>query len=177
MITDHTAKKLLVLQNIKLGLMALALLIFDQVTKYMAVEALDGVVKPVAPFFNLVLVWNRGISFGLFQQGHGETAGVWLLVGMALVIAAVMFVWLLRTRRPAQRYAIAAVIAGALGNVIDRVQYGAVVDFLDFHALGYHWPAFNIADCCVVVGIAILMVDSLFFEPKEQNAPVTNKTE
>jgi signal peptidase II len=99
------------------------------------------------------------------------------LIVMALVIVVALAIWLTRTPRTAQRFAIAAVIAGAIGNVIDRARFGAVVDFLDFHAMGYHWPAFNIADCAVVVGIAILMIDSLFFEPKEQNAPDRKQTE
>ena len=176
MTAHDTGKNPAAKQNVKLGLMGAALLAVDQITKFWAVDALNGVVHAVTPFFNLILVWNRGISFGLFQQDRSEVTGTYLLIAMALLITVVMFVWLTRTRRPVQQYAIAGVIAGALGNVIDRMQYGAVVDFLDFHVLGYHWPAFNIADCCVVVGIAILMVDSLFFEPKDQSAP-TNKTE
>lgn len=175
MTTNDTGKKLPAQMKIKLAGLGLLILLADQASKMWALAHFDGIVRPVTPFFNLVLVWNRGISFGLMQQG--ERTGSLILIAMALVIVTVLALWLVRTTRAPQRYAIAAVIAGALGNVIDRARFGAVVDFLDFHAMGYHWPAFNIADCAVVVGIAILMADSLFFEPKGQNAPGSNKTE
>lgn len=175
MTTNDTLKTLPAQTKIKLAVLGLTILIIDQLSKMWALAHFEGVVQPVTPFFNLVLVWNRGISFGLMQQG--DRTGSYILIGMALLIVAALAVWLVRTPRTPQRFAIAAVIAGALGNVIDRARFGAVVDFLDFHAMGYHWPAFNIADCAVVVGIAILMVDSLFFEPKQQNAAASNQTE
>ena len=148
--------------------MGLGLLAADQFTKHLVLMNIDEA-GPVAvtPFFNLVLVWNRGISFGMLR-GHDGVTGPYLLIAMGLVITAVLAVWLFRAQRRGQRVAIAAVISGAIGNMIDRAQHGAVVDFLDFHAFGYHWPAFNVADCCVVAGIAFLVIDSLFFEPKQQ---------
>ncbi|MEZ5863484.1 MAG: signal peptidase II [Geminicoccaceae bacterium] len=138
----------------------LLVLVLDFLTKQWALAALtdQGVVQ-VTGFFNLVLVWNRGVSFGMFQAGSEQ--GRWLLVGMALVVSIVLVFWLRRERRPLPRLAIWLILAGALGNVVDRVRYGAVVDFLDFHAFGYHWPAFNVADSAIVVGAALLVGDSL----------------
>lgn len=143
------------------------LLAADQATKFLALaHVTDGPIA-VTPFFNLVLVWNKGVSFGMLGGLHDHT-GPYLLVATSLIITVILAVWMTRTTRAAQQWALAATMAGAIGNVINRLIHGAVVDFLDFHAFGYHWPAFNIADCCVVVGIAILVIDSLFFEPKSQ---------
>jgi signal peptidase II len=135
--------------------------VLDQVTKYAAVAALTG--KPpveVTPFFNLVLVYNRGAAFS-FLAG----AGGWqreLFTAIAL-IASAWIVWLLR-RYPQQSLfclALALVLGGALGNVIDRISIGAVVDFLDFHAMGWHWPAFNLADSAITCGAGLLVWDGL----------------
>lgn len=137
------------------------LLLLDQLTKELALRRLDplGAVE-VTPFFNLVLVWNRGVSFG-FLGGAGAAAP-WLLAALALSISALLAVWLRRERRALPRLALWLVLAGALGNVVDRARFGAVVDFLDFHAAGYHWPAFNVADSAIVVGAGLLLLDSLF---------------
>ncbi len=138
----------------------LLILVLDFLTKQWALARLtdQGFIE-VTSFFNLVLVWNRGVSFGMFQAGSEE--GRWLLVGVALVVSAVLVIWLWRERRSLPRLAIWLILAGALGNVVDRVRYGAVVDFLDFHAFGYHWPAFNVADSAIVVGAVALVGDSL----------------
>lgn len=121
----------------------------------------------VTPFFNLTMVWNEGVSFGLF---HGS--GIWLLSGLALLITALFSVWLCRATGWLQAVALSFVIGGAVGNVIDRFRFGAVADFFDFHVMGWHYPAFNIADCGIVVGIAMLVIDGIFLEPKR-----TKKTE
>lgn len=138
----------------------LLILVLDFLTKQWALARLtdQGFIE-VTSFFNLVLVWNRGVSFGMFQAGSEE--GRWLLVGVALVVSAVLVIWLWRERRSLPRLAVWLILAGALGNVVDRVRYGAVVDFLDFHAFGYHWPAFNVADSAIVVGAVALVGDSL----------------
>jgi signal peptidase II len=145
-------------------LLAPAVLALDQATKWAALGALDPY-RPVAvtPFFNLVLVWNRGVSFGMFA-GAGDH-GPWLLTLLAGAIGAFLVVWLLRETRPVTRLALWLVLAGALGNLVDRVRFGAVVDFLDFHAFGYHWPAFNVADSAIVVGAGLILLDSLVLSP------------
>lgn len=143
----------------------------DQATKYAAVAALAG--KPpleVTAFFNMVLVYNRGAAFS-FLAG----AGGWqreFFTGIAL-IASAWIIWLLR-RHPQQTLfclALALVLGGAIGNVIDRLMIGAVVDFLDFHAYGWHWPAFNVADSAITCGAALLIWDGIFggSQPKDNH--------
>lgn len=116
----------------------------------------------ILPFFNLVMVWNKGVSFGMFTQ---DTAlGSWLLVALSVIITIWFTVWLLFTRSKWQSIAIAMVIGGAIGNAIDRIRFGGVIDFLDFHAFGWHYPAFNVADSCIVLGVFMLMIYALFLE-------------
>lgn len=136
--------------------------VLDQVSKWWIVEY---VMRPphvieVTPFFNIVLGWNRGISFGMFNEGSDGSQ--WLLSGLALVIVAVLLVWLWRSESRPLAAAIGLIVGGALGNVIDRMTRGAVVDFLDFYAAGFHWPAFNLADSTIFVGAVVLILDSLF---------------
>ncbi len=141
-------------------LLFVLILLLDVTTKQWALANLGGrgPVR-VTDFFNLVLVWNPGISFGVFQSG-GEI-GRWLLVALALAISIFLVFWLRWEQRFWPKIAIWLILAGALGNVADRIRFGAVVDFLDFHAFGYHWPAFNVADSMIVLGAVILVVDSL----------------
>ncbi len=134
--------------------------IVDQLSKWVVEQKLTpGEVIEVTPYLNLVLVHNRGISFGLLSDVDAPTA--WPLVAVALVIVVVLLVWLTREQRWLTRLALQLVIAGALGNVSDRVRQGMVVDFLDFHLNSYHWPAFNVADVAVVVGALLLLLDGL----------------
>ena len=147
----------------KVGLgLALAILVFDQLSKWWILNFVMAPPKviEVTPFFNLVLGYNRGVSFGMFHSG--SDMGRWALAGLALVIVCVLAVWLWRAGKPWLAGAIGAIIGGALGNVLDRVRFGAVVDFLDFHAAGYHWPAFNVADMGITMGAAVLIWDSVF---------------
>jgi signal peptidase II len=111
------------------------------------------------------MVWNKGVSFGLFN--HDTDYGPLLLTSLSLVISAVFLVWLFRTNSAVQLCGIAMVIGGAIGNVIDRLRFGAVIDFLDFHAAGWHWPAFNLADSSIVIGIFILILYAIFFEERQ----------
>ena len=152
-------------------LLFLAVLGLDQLTKWSALAWLDPV-RPVevTPFFNLVLVWNRGVSFGMFARA--PEWGPWALVLLTLVIAAVLIVWLRRETRALSRAALWLVLAGAAGNLIDRLRFGAVVDFLDFHVQDYHWPAFIVADSAIVGGRALLLLDGIVLSRAAvQNAP------
>lgn len=136
------------------------LVVLDQAVKLLVLRHLPlGRALEVTPFFNLVLVWNTGISFGMLGGGPGATR--WALVALTLAIAALLVAWLVREQRMVPRLAIWAILAGALGNLIDRVRYGAVVDFLDLHVGGYHWPAFNVADSAIVVGACLLVLDGV----------------
>ena len=133
----------------------------DQLTKYIAVQFLAaGKVVTVTPFFNLVLVYNSGAAFSILSEAAGWQRGLFIAIA---VIASAWIVFLLR-KYPHQNWfalALALVLAGAVGNAIDRIVIGAVIDFLDFHALGYHWPAFNVADSTITCGAALLIWDAL----------------
>lgn len=147
---------------IRLGLPVAALIIaLDQATKTWIVH--DIMAPPrwieVTSFFNIVMVWNKGASFGLFSTQSPLTQAV--LGGFAIVISIVLAVWMYRARSKWLAVALGLVIGGALGNAIDRAIYGAVADFLDFHAYGYHWPSFNVADIAISVGVVMLLFDGL----------------
>ncbi len=124
----------------------------------------------ITSFFNLVMGWNRGISFGLFN--NDSPLNSWVLPLITMLIVCFLAVWLVRARHGLIGTALGLILGGALGNLIDRVHYGAVADFLDFHALGYHWPAFNVADTAITVGAGVLVWDSLFAhaEPSKKKA-------
>lgn len=124
-------------------------------------DRIGAVSLDITSFFSLTMVWNHGISFGLFQS---DTP--YFLIGLALLITAIFAVWLWRATAWTQAIALSMVIGGALGNVIDRFHFGAVADFFYFHIHGWHYPAFNMADSFITIGIAILLFDSVFLEPK-----------
>ena len=115
--------------------------------------------EPITSFLNLVLTCNRGMSFGLFNQGAGLNVLLFSLIAAAIV--AVLVYWLSRVESPFLAVSIGLVIGGAIGNVIDRIRLGAVVDFLDFYVGSWHWPAFNIADSAICVGVAAMLLDGL----------------
>ncbi len=149
------------------GLAVAAIVVFlDQLSKaavlgHFAAGAYDG--ERLTSFFNLVLIYNRGISFGLFNAGVGSgTAANGLLFSLAaaLIVAALIY-WLRRVTSPLLAVAIGLIIGGAIGNVIDRIRLGAVVDFLDFHIGAWHWPAFNLADSAICIGVAAMLLDGL----------------
>ncbi|HEX2256466.1 MAG TPA: signal peptidase II [Afifellaceae bacterium] len=110
----------------------------------------------VTPFLDLVLVWNRGVSYGLLQQ-DGE-AGRWVLVAVGLAGSALFAWWLWRADRLLQAVALGLIIGGALSNVIDRIAYGAVADFFLLHAGGFEWYVFNLADAWIVAGVVGLLL-------------------
>lgn len=145
-----------------------AILILDQLTKFAITETFRaGEVLEVTPFFNLVLVYNPGAAFSFLATASGWQRPFFIAVAL---VASVWIVWLLR-RHPGQKlfcFALSIVLAGALGNVIDRVLFGAVIDFLDFHAFGWHWPAFNVADSAITCGAALLIWDG--FRPRKAEA-------
>lgn len=111
----------------------------------------------ITSFFNLVTVWNKGVSFGLFSDDSPYT--LWALVGVTTVIALGMLVWLTRAENRFLATSIGLVLGGAVGNIIDRVRFGAVFDFLDVFVGKYHWPAFNISDSCITVGALLILLE------------------
>jgi signal peptidase II len=140
----------------------------DQLTKLVAVQYLAAnKVITVTPFFNLVLVYNSGAAFSILSDAAGWQRALFIAIA---VVASAWILYLLR-QYPHQRLfalALSLVLAGAVGNVIDRITIGAVIDFLDFHALGYHWPAFNVADSSITCGAALLIWDAL--RPRQKAA-------
>src|SRR5512136_315734 len=142
------------------ALAALVVLI-DQFTKHLIERSFDyGDVKPITGFFNLVLTYNKGAAFSFLASASGWQAHFLTAVG----IGASIFILYLLGRHGNQRLfslALALILGGALGNVIDRIAYGHVIDFLDFHAGGWHWPAFNLADSAIVGGAMLLVLDEL----------------
>jgi signal peptidase II len=144
---------------LRLGLVvAGTVVVLDQLTKWAILTWLDRAIA-LTPFFNLVVVWNRGVSFGMLDSDG--TLAPWLLSGLALAVVVALLVWLRRVEHPLPGFGLGLIIGGAMGNVIDRVRFGAVIDFLDVHALGWHWPAFNVADSAICIGAALLLVDGL----------------
>jgi signal peptidase II len=122
---------------------------------------------PVTPFFDLAMVWNTGVSYGLFQAG-GLT-GTIILTTFSVVAVAALSWWLMTAERRLLAWGLGLVIGGAVGNVIDRILYGAVADFFHFHAFGRGWYVFNVADAAITVGVVMLLVDA-FARPEAKNS-------
>lgn len=132
----------------------------DQATKLFALAALGlGDVYAVLPVFNLRLSFNQGISFSLFTETFTERPV--MLAGITLGVTALLGILLVRSTTRLEAVALGLIIGGALGNVLDRLRIGAVVDFLDFHVWAFHWPAFNLADSAIVIG-AVALVATTF---------------
>lgn len=139
-----------------LGLLLIVIsLATDQAHKWWMLYVYDiGKKQPVSitPFFDLILVWNPGVSYGWLN-----TLGPWLLIGGQLLISAMLWMWLSGAKDRTTAMATGLIIGGALGNVADRIIYHAVADFFHLHAFGYNWYVFNLADVAIVVGAAILV--------------------
>lgn len=132
--------------------------LLDQASKYwllhvFGLEERQPVV--LAPFLDLVLLWNRGVSYSLFESNMQ-----WVLITVSILISSVLWSWLARTARNGAATGLALIIGGALANATDRVIYGAVADFVHFFWGDFHWYVFNIADCAIVAGVAVLFYDS-----------------
>jgi lipoprotein signal peptidase len=149
------------------GLLAAALILAaDQASKWWVLYDLrlpDIGSVAVLPVLNLTMVWNRGVTFGLLDSFG--TVGPIVLTGVALAVVAALGVWLWRAERLMVALALGAVAGGAAGNIIDRLRFGAVVDFIHAHAWGWSWYVFNIADAAIVCGVGALLLDSLFTRP------------
>ncbi len=148
--------------------LAAVIVVLDQISKWVVLgNILPGEVIYVAPFWNWVLTFNPGAAFSFLADQSGWQR--WFFTVLALVVSA--WIALELKKHPEQKLmalALTLVMGGALGNVIDRVRFGAVVDFIQWHAAGFYWPAFNIADSAISVGAVLLIVASLTH--KEQKA-------
>lgn len=164
-------------------LLMLAVIIADQVSKWWIVTQTFGdksirfvpwlfqkgpqiefATKEVTSFLNMVMVWNPGVSFGMLQTGHGFMAMALTVIAIFVSVGFVAWMW----REPSKIRAVSVglIVGGALGNVWDRLRFGAVADFVDLHVAGHHWPAFNIADSAIVVGVMILLIETFFLNPR-----------
>lgn len=146
-------------------LITLITLFLDQLSKVWAYETLpEHQFVPVCPFFNLFLTYNKGVSFSAFTTD--KAYGPFVLSGVSCLICMFLIWWLYKEKNKVIRIALAMVLGGAIGNVIDRIRLGAVIDFLDVYYNTYHWPAFNVADSAICCG-AFLIFTQLFFQKKD----------
>jgi signal peptidase II len=160
----------------RLGLLIAVLVVAaDQATKLWLINVFDLASRgsvPVIPFFDLVLVWNKGISYGLFPQEGA--VGQWLLLAIKVAAVVLLWIWLARANSKLVALALGLIIGGAVGNAIDRLAHGAVVDFVLFHVpmtnSEFNWYVFNLADAAIVAGVAGVLYDSLI-RPNAVKAP------
>lgn len=172
------------LSRLALGayVLALVVILLDQITKAMVLSAIDAPVALIPdgyriadvlpPIFNLTYVLNTGVSFGLFGGGEAR----WVLSGFSILVAVALGVWALKTPRLLMAAAIGLIIGGAIGNVIDRIRFGGVVDFLDFSGTGFFPWIFNIADSGITVGVILLIIDSFVSERRSKVGVANEKS-
>ena len=146
---------------------ALVVFILDQASKYWIMNDVlaEKAMIIFTPFFSLVRAWNTGVSFSMFN--NWGLSGVIVLSFVAFVIIFFLVRWLKTEPSPLVQLSLGFIIGGALGNVVDRVRLGAVVDFLDFSFGEYHWPAFNVADSFICIGACIVIVHGLWVKPAD----------
>ena len=147
----------------RLGLVTtLVTLAADQASKLYLLYGYDLPVRDpllLGPFVTLTVVWNRGISYGLFQQG--TEYGRWALIAISLIACVAMAVWIARAGNRLLASSLGLILGGAAGNAVDRVAFGAVFDFVHLHAGTFSWYVFNVADAAIVAGVAGLVYDAL----------------
>jgi signal peptidase II len=156
-----------------LGVLAAAVvLVADQASKWWVLEVIHlpevGQIV-LLPVLNLTMVWNRGVTFGLLN-GFGQWSSL-ALAGVALAVVVALGVWLRRAESTMVAVALGAISGGAVSNVIDRLRFGAVVDFIHAHAGGWSWYVFNLADAAIVCGVAALVLESLLPRTRKSRSP------
>jgi len=153
------------------------LIILDQLTKYlvsshipknMSLRVIDG-------FFNLTHIRNSGIAFGLFSESEMEIKiTLFVVFSVIAILAILLFFWETPMEKRMVLIALILIFSGAIGNLIDRILYGEVIDFLDFHVGRYHWPAFNIADSCITIGVTLMFIDIIKTGSTQESRPSSN---
>ena len=154
-----------------LGLgISIAVIILDQLSKYFVLYHFFGLNEyiPFGEYFNIVRAWNTGVSFSMFNS-YGNL-GAWLLSFLAIAIVLALFYWLRKEQNKIIQLALGMIMGGAIGNVIDRIRFGAVFDFLDVHIGEAHCPAFNIADSFICIGAAIVIAQAIFSKIKDKRS-------
>jgi signal peptidase II len=152
------------LGNLRWMLLSILVIILDQLSKWLALQHLTAYQsKGVIPFLNFTLMFNRGAAFSFLSE---KSQASWLFGIVAIVVSVLIFIWLIRLPRSRNLLAagLSLVLGGAISNLIDRVHYRFVVDFIDFYVGTWHWPAFNLADSAIVCGVILLLLDA-FIKP------------
>ena len=155
---EFTEKRLF---RIHIGLAAFVYFL-DQVTKFLILNALEpyGSVY-VTSFFNLVLIFNKGVAFGLFAESRFDANTIFLITNIVIVLLFAIGVWFLRSKRSQSVTAVWLIIGGALGNITDRVIHGHVIDFIDIHFGDWHYATFNVADAAISIGAILVVMELL----------------
>ncbi|AFX99676.1 signal peptidase II [Candidatus Endolissoclinum faulkneri L2] len=158
-----------------IGISALVIAV-DQVSKLLIISKLCNFPEciMVFPGINFIQVWNKGVSFGMLSAISDWE--VWILISLALLICCFMIAVMMQTTRLSTIVSLSAVIGGGIGNIIDRLLYGAVLDFVDVHYQKWHWPAFNIADCAIVLGVSFLLINSFNIDKSQHENPKKYKS-
>jgi len=148
--------------------LSLIVIVLDQITKvWVSASLVLNEVVTVLPFFDLRLLHNPGAAWSILATAGGWQR--WFLAGLAIIVSGIIIIWLSRLKSQ-QRWlacALALILGGAIGNVIDRIVYGYVVDFIDIYYQQWHWPAFNIADSAISVGAVMLLIDALWMQEEK----------
>lgn len=156
-------------------IISLFVILLDQITKHSALSLVEDIITKTNGvhthikknmFFNLVLVWNRGISFGIFNGSNSFITTIILLIITSVILYIMYILW--KNQNKLQIFCFSLILGGAIGNIIDRFIYGAVIDFIDIHLGNLHWPAFNIADSCICVGVFIYLLDEFLNNRKSK---------
>lgn len=149
-------------------LLLLFILLVDQLSKIVVINKLSyGEVFHINRFLNFVIAYNHGVTFGMLKAY--SNIQFLILSTMILVVLCIVVFWWVKSENNLQRYANTIIIAGALGNIMDRIRFKAVVDFIDFHIANWHWYTFNIADSAIVIGVFMLLIDSYVISKKNHS--------
>ena len=156
---------------VKLGLVLIIIsLILDQASKFYMVNVVMNPPKviPVTSFFSLVMAYNTGVSFSMFND-YGLT-GTYVLIGVSIAISIMFLVWLFKAQNKILASGLGLIVGGAIGNLIDRIYYGAVVDFLHFYYKEFSWPAFNLADTFITIGVMLIFIETFITQKGDKSA-------
>jgi len=149
---------------------ALGVVFFDQLTKQIILKgmAIHETIPVIQGFFDLVHVRNRGMAFGIMNNAE-SSSGMWLLLAMSSAAIVLLLVWFFRMKGEGVFFtlSLSLILGGAVGNIIDRLRFGEVIDFLDVYVGSYHWPAFNVADAAITVGTFMIAANLLFARPAQ----------
>ncbi|MCU7879610.1 MAG: signal peptidase II [Candidatus Thiodiazotropha sp. (ex Lucinoma aequizonata)] len=149
--------------------LSLMLILLDQASKQFAESVLTVYESvTVLPFFDLTLLYNKGAAFSFLSDQGGWQRWFFIILAIGVTIVLIGWLWCLKREEQWIAVALSLIIGGAIGNVIDRIVFGQVIDFLHFHYQGHYWPAFNVADSAITVGVAIMLFDALVLAKKRE---------